>query len=378
MQYELSKEENDYLKAVWEKVQSKMLAVHQRVGTSLPYIAEHHRYQDIGDQHLTWWTNGFWVGTLWQLYNATHNQDYLKTARAIELRLDGAFKAPNQLDHDVGFMWLNAAVSDFTITQNPQARERGLQAAEILANRYHVDGQYLLAWNGADKQGQIIVDCFMNLPLLYWASSELENPKYAEIATHHAYTAMHSLVREDGSVNHIAVFDSQTGTFKDNLGGQGYGEGSAWSRGQAWAIYGLTLAFRNTDDIQFLNQAKRVAHFFMANIAMSDYVSVIDFRAPNKPIYRDTTATSIAICGLLELVKYLPKDQQSLYSQFAFKMFTALTENFCNFNLADDDLLDYGSAKYHRVSDREVPIIYGDTFYVEALLRFLELDLKIY
>lgn len=366
------------LQHIWVKVQQKLKITSHRIGSAIPYIAVDHRYDDIGSTHLTWWTNGFWAGLLWQMYHATQDQQYLEVARIIEKKLDAALAQEDQLDHDVGFMWLNAAVADYKTTNDPEAKARGLKAAQILARRYQPTGRYLLAWNGVDKKGQVIVDCFMNLPLLYWASETFNQPEFAQIATNHAYTATKALVRADGSVNHIAVFEPQTGELLKTLGGQGYGEGSAWSRGQAWGIYGLALAYRNTNDSYFLNQAKLVANAFIANVALSGYVSHIDFRAPEEPVYWDTTATAIAICGLLELSQYLPTDQQQLYHASALKMFWALTERFCDFNPADDELLTGGSAKYHRASDREVPIIYGDTFYIEALLRLLALDLTIY
>lgn len=369
--------END-LQHIWAQVQQKLKITSQRIGSTIPYIAIDHRYTDVGSTHITWWTNGFWAGLLWQMYHATQDQQYLEIARAIEKKLDVALAQEDRLDHDVGFMWLNAAVADYKITNDPEAKTRGLKAAQILAGRYQSTGRYLLAWNGVDKKGQVIVDCFMNLPLLYWASETFNKPEFAEIATNHAYTATKALVRADGSVNHIAVFEPQTGELLKILGGQGYGEGSAWSRGQAWGIYGLALAYRNTHDSYFLTQAKLVANAFIANVALSGYVSHIDFRAPEEPVYWDTTATAIAICGLLELSQYLPTDQQHLYRASALKMFWALTERFCNFNPEEDELLTGGSAKYHRASDREVPIIYGDTFYIEALLRLLALNLTIY
>lgn len=369
--------END-LQRVWAQVQQKLKITSHRIGSAIPYIAVDHKYDDVGSTHLTWWTNGFWVGLLWQMYHATQDQQYLEIARAIEKKLDVALAQEDQLDHDVGFMWLNAAVADYKITNDPEAKARGLKAAQILAGRYQPTGRYLLAWNGVDKKGQVIVDCFMNLPLLYWASETFNQPEFAQIATNHAYTATKALVRADGSVNHIAVFEPQTGELLKTLGGQGYGEGSAWSRGQAWGIYGLALAYRNTHDSYFLNQAKLVANAFIANVALSGYVSHIDFRAPEEPVYWDTTATAIAICGLLELSQHLPRDQRRLYQASALKMFWALTERFCDFNPEDDELLTGGSAKYHRASDREVPIIYGDTFYIEALLRLLALNLTIY
>lgn len=378
MKYALTEQEILSLTDIWIEYQKKFSEMHQRIESSIPYIAINHRYEDVGEDKLTWWTNGFWAGSLWQMYYATKTEAYLSTARTIEERLDRNFEHSIDLDHDVGFIWLNASVSDYRITKNTKARLRGLRAAQILAARYHPKGEYILAWNGDEKQGQIIIDCLMNLPLLHWASDELEESSFSEMAANHAKTASDTLFRKDGSVNHIAVFNQLTGQFEKNLGGQGYDFGSSWSRGQAWGIYGSVLAYRDTREIKYLDQAKNVANYFISNVALTDWVSVIDFRAPQVPKYTDTSATAIAICGLLELVKYLPVKEQHQYVKAAYTMFEVLTSKFCNFNLSDDGILNGSSAKYHRSIDREVPIIYGDTFYLEALLRFLDLDIKIY
>jgi len=378
MKYNFSEDESNFLNDTWKKLENKLSITSERIGSSIPYIATNHKYDDVGEDRLTWWTNGFWGGTLWQMYHATNDSKYRDIAKTIEKRLDGALIKTNELDHDVGFMWLNTAVADYSLTDNQESYKRGLKAASILAARYNPIGKYLIAWNGSDKQGQVIVDCFMNLPLLYWASKQTGDIHFAQIATEHTKTATKALLRADGSSNHIAVFDPSTGVLKESLGGQGYGDGSSWSRGQAWSIYGLALAYRDTRDEQYLEKAKLAANYFISNVSLDGYVSLIDFRAPRIPIYYDTTATAIAICGLLELVKYLPTNERYMYQQSAFRMFKSLTDGFCDFDLQHDEILTKGSAKYHRESDREVPIIYGDTFYLEALLRFLDLDLKIY
>ncbi|MCS8604503.1 glycoside hydrolase family 88 protein [Lactiplantibacillus pentosus] len=378
MKENLSSEETIKFQSIWQSVQKKLAVTSTRIGSRMPYIAINHRYKDFGGQHLNWWTNGFWGGIQWQLYHATNTKVYLANARAIETKLDTALSDFDKLDHDVGFIWLNTAVADYQITKNPDALTRGIKAADVLSARYNSVGQYLTAWNGVDKQGQVIVDCFMNLSLLYWASQQTGDQHYAQIANCHANTAMNALVRPDGSVNHIAVFDAKTGRFIHNLGGQGYGLESAWARGQAWAIYGLALVYKNNHDSKYLEKAKSVADFFIANVALNDFVSVIDFRAPAEPKYYDTTATAIAICGMLELTNCLPALEGRMYRCAAKKMFLALSEDYVNFNEADDELLIKGSAKYSRKDDREVPIIYGDAFYLEALLRLLNLNLRIY
>lgn len=379
MQFDLNQADKDRINYIWKKVQVKIKDSAQRIGSGIPYIAKNHRYQDVGEQNMNWWTNGFWCGFLWQMYHATNENFYLKLARQVEKRLDCAFEKSTQLDHDVGFVWLNSAIADFKLTNSKDALNRGLKATEILASRFNPIGQYLLAWNGEDKQGQIIVDCFMNLPLLYWGTQITKDDRYQAIAEKHTVTATRYLIRADGTVNHIAVFDQCTGEFKGNLGGQGYGLNSSWSRGQAWGIYGQAIAYRETHQSQYLNNAKKIANSFIANVSINDFVSVIDFRTPkDAPNYTDTTATAIAICSILELIEYLPINEREFYKKAALNMFYSLTNRFVDFDPQHDELLNGGSAKYHRAGDREVAIIYGDAFYLEALLRFLDLNLKIY
>ncbi|WP_461214848.1 glycoside hydrolase family 88 protein [Lacticaseibacillus sp. GG6-2] len=364
--------------ATWTLVRAKLTRLRERLGDGIPYIATNHRYTDVGDDHLDWWTNGFWIGMLWQLYGADHDLAVAKQATALEARLDPLLQDFTSLDHDVGFMWLNASVSGYRLCGDQQARQRGLKAALVLAGRYNPVGCFIKAWNGADQQGQLIIDCLMNLPLLHWASQETGDPRFDQIAQAHAQTALSTLFRSDGSVAHIAVMDPQSGEFLKTLGGQGYAQGSSWSRGQAWGIYGMALAYRDYGQPEFLDAAKRVAQYFISNVALSGWVSLIDFRAPAEPRYWDTSATAIAVCGLLALADQLPATEASGYRQAAVKMFDALTTRFADLDAEHDELLTKASAKYHRASDREVPIIYGDAFYLEALLRLRHKASQIY
>lgn len=118
-----------------------------------------------------------------------------------------------------------------------------------------------------DTRGLMIIDCLMNLPLLYWADELTDDHRYDSIAKEHADTALRYILREDGSCNHIVQFDSETGEFVKSLGGQGYGEGSSWSRGQSWAVYGFTLSYLYTKEERYLNAAKQAAHYFIADAA---------------------------------------------------------------------------------------------------------------
>lgn len=359
---------------VWEHLQNKTEVVSERVKDIIPGDADGTgRFVDR-EKDIFWWTNGVWAGLLWQMYHVTGKEPYRKNAEAIEKKLDTALEEFWGLHHDVGFMWLLSAVADYRLTGNEKSKNRGLHAANILAGRYNPNGRFIRAWNpecdpSLDTRGLMIVDCLMNLPLLYWADGLTGDHRYETIARAHADTALQYIIREDGSCNHIVEMNPETGEFVRSLGGQGYGEGSSWSRGQSWAIYGMALSYRYTKDEKYLNAAKQTAHYFLANAALNDYVPLLDFRAPEEPKRIDTTAGVIAACGLLELSQYVDGLERSLYEESAVRMLRVLAEKYCDWDETKDAILGFGSGAYHK--DVHHPIIYGDYFLVEAVLRVL-------
>ncbi|MEG0369578.1 MAG: glycoside hydrolase family 88 protein [Hungatella sp.] len=377
MRYAIEEETLQWAGKIWEKLERKFEAECERLGSMMPYVPINGRYEDMGKKELAAWTNGFYSGIQWQMYHATGKVCYTNAAVGIEERLDAALAAYTKLDHDVGFMWLHTAVADYRLTTNEISRSRGLHAAGILAGRYNPTGHYIKAWNGA-RSGITIIDCLMNLPLLYWASAELHDSAYRQIAINHTDMALHYLLRPDGSCNHMVEFDAETGAYQGNPGGQGYESGSSWSRGQAWAIYGMSLAYRYTQNDQYLDAAKRVAHYFCANLAIQNDIPLIDFRAPEQPVYVDTTAGVCGACGLLELSEHVKPLEKKLYVASAVKCLKAVTERFCEWDPQKDSILAHGSARYDRESDRQVPIIYGDYFLLEGILRLLERDFLIW
>lgn len=377
MSYNLNKEQIDYVTNIFSKVRDKFFAECDRLGTKIPYIPKDGKYTDMGEQSINWWTNGFWAGIMWQMFHATKENKYKESALRVEKRLDEALANYEKLDHDLGFLWLPSAVANYRLTGNEESKRRGLIAASILASRFHIEGEFIRAWN-APASCSMIIDCLMNLPLLYWASEEEKDSRFAKIAKLHSKTALTYLIRPDGSCNHIIELDENSGEFIDNPGGQGYEKGSSWSRGQAWAIYGMALAYRYTKQTKFLDAAKKVAHYFISNVSLTDFVSVIDFRSPKEPVFYDTTATTCAACGLLEISEYVNEYEKDLYVQAAFRMLESLTKRFVDFDKERDGLLQCGSAKYHREIDREVPIIYGDYYYLELILRFVKKDFMIW
>ena len=365
----------EWAEAIWLKMQSKMAAQCERTGTAVPYIPINGRFTDKIKDNLYWWTNGFWSGMLWIMYHATRDEKYFQTARGIEERLDAALAGFEGLHHDVGFMWTHASVLDWRLTGDKTARIRALHAATILAGRYNPRGRFIRAWN-KDREyvGWIIVDCMMNLSLLYWAFKETGDPRFKFIALDHADTALKYLVREDGSCNHIAVLDPENGALVDTPAGQGYASGSSWTRGQAWALYGFTISYRHTGESRYLEAAQRIAAYFCAEVAACGYVPPVDFRAPLEPKKIDTSAGTIAACGLLALA-----ETEARYSEEAFKILRAIEAAHCNWDVGTDGIVMNGTAQYNSGTDEtHVPLIYGDYFFLEAVNKLRGSDLLIW
>lgn len=362
---------NEKLQDIYEKLNQKLLAECGRLGDKIPYIAEDGTYKkDMRQENVFWWTNGFWAGTLWQMYHAAGDPVYRRTAERSEEAFDRALAGYVGLHHDVGFQFLHTAAADYRLTGNEASRVRALHGANLLAGRFNPTGEYIRAWN-LDKPGWMIVDSLMNIPLLYWAGRELSDPRYADIADRHAHTAIRVLQREDGSCNHIAILDPATGEVLECPAGQGYGPGSSWSRGQAWAVYGFALAFLHTGKEEYLAAAKRAAHYFLANIALTGYVPLTDFRAPGEPMSVDTTAGACAACGLLQIAQMVPEFEKPLYRDSAVRMLMELAEHHSDWNPERDGILQNGTVAYGREEETHVPIIYGDYFLVEGILRLL-------
>ena len=367
-----------WVEQTYQKIKEKISAECERVGDKIPYIAEDGVYkEDKAETDIVWWTNGFWPGILWQMYHAEKTGKFKTAAEGVEAKLDRALEIYTGLHHDVGFMWLHSAVADYRLTENERSKARALHAAHLLAGRYNPRGKFLRSWN-RDRAGWVIVDSMMNVPLLYWAAAELKDPRFEYMAMDHVDTVMKYTVREDGSCNHIIVLDPTTGELVETPGGQGYGSGSSWSRGQAWAIYGFALSFSHTGKKEYLDTAKRVAHYFLSQVGRTGNVALVDFRAPKEPVYWDSTAGVCAACGLLEIAKHVPELEQDFYVEGAMKILKATDEKFCNWDPDYDSIVQMGSGSYGTEHDRHVPIIYGDYFFIEAVLRLLDKDFLIW
>lgn len=362
--------EQTYDKLVKKFARTAPLAAEQGV---IPYKGDKGRWIGSPFEGNGWWTGGFWPGLMLLLYAGTKEELFLHEARRAEALLAGELTSFYALSHDVGFMYLLSSGADDKLTDNPIARRDTLHAATILAGRFNPVGGFIRAWNG-DKAGWAIVDCLMNLPLLYWASRQTGDPRFAQIARIHADTSIREFVRPDGSCNHIVIFDPETGKALDKPGGQGYAPGSSWSRGQAWALYGFTLSHLATGEARYLETACRVADYFIDNIR-ADGLTDCDFRQPKEPERLDNIAGACAACGLIELSKAASKEKAARYLAAAERMLHALDTLCADWGEESTGVLQKCTAAYHNDgAGRHVNILYGDYFFAEAVAKLCGRD----
>ena len=195
----------------------------------------------------------------------------------------------------------------------------------------------------------------------------MEDPRFKQIANAHADTVMKEFVRENGSVNHIVIFDSDTGEVIDKPRGQGYAPGSSWTRGQAWAIYGFTEAYENTGKKEYLQTALKVANYFIGEMGEKN-VPPIDFAQPTEDDYIDTTAGVIAASGMTKLKEYVSEDSAEKLEHMICRFLEGAYQN-CSFDLEEDSILQNGSEMYHNKEGIHKHIIYGDYYLIEVLMK---------
>jgi unsaturated chondroitin disaccharide hydrolase len=366
-----------YITDVMNRLGPKVDRMIEQIGDKSPHFADHTGVYD--NRGTDWWTSGFWPGILWLMHDMTGKAHYKEAAWHWDETLEPWLANPTgNIHHDVGFQFLSTAVHKYILTSDQDAKRRALSAANFLAARYNPVGRFIRAWNG-DMTGWAIIDCMMNISILFWAARETGDPRFEHTAVLHADTAMNAFVREDGSVNHIAVFDPETGELLHIRGGQGAGATSAWSRGTAWAVHGFANAYRNTGEMRYLQTAKRIAHFFLASLP-DDLVPYWDFRLESfEDEPRDSSAAAIAASGLLEIADAVPAAEKQVYLQGAYGILKSLTENYSTWENPDHQAILIG-ATGNKPGNSYIDgsLIYGDYYYIEAFAKLAGWKHRIY
>lgn len=319
------------------------------------------------------WTEGFWTGMLWLAWEVTGDDKYRLIAEGLldrfEERLDKKIKVDT---HDLGFLYLLSCVNAWRLTGNERARGLALRAAELLYQRFNQTAGVIQAWgdlNDPARQGRMIIDCNLNVPLLFWAASETGNKAYKDAATQHLIQAAKYLVRDDASTFHTYYMDVKTGAPLRGDTHQGFSDSSCWARGQAWGMYGFALAFNYTGDKSLPELSRKLTHYFL-NRLPEDYVCYWDLIFTHEDnAFRDTSAAAVGVCAMDLLLKQLPLSdpQRSAYEHGITKIMLNLHEHY--FAHYEDGILLAGVYNYGRNMGINVPNLWGDYFYFEALIR---------
>ena len=323
------------------------------------------------------WTSGFYPGTLWYMYELTGEPEWKKKAIKYTATLEE--EQYNGSNHDVGFRMFCSYGNALRLTGDESYIPVLEQSAKTLITRYYENVGCIRSWdfNQENWQCPVIIDNMMNLELLFWASEQTGDPVYHDIAFTHAVTTLKNHFRPDNSSIHVVDFDTITGEVRNRNTHQGYADESAWSRGQAWGLYGYTVTYRLSDHIDFLKQAENIATFLLEHPNMpDDLVPYWDYDAPGIPDEpRDVSAAAIMASALYELCKYSEKG--AYYKEKADKIMESLGTTY-----ASAPGGNYGFILGHSVgakpmdSEVDVPINYADYYFLEALVRQKKLDAR--
>ena len=322
------------------------------------------------------WCSGFFPGELWYMYEYTGDTCWREEAEAFTAQVEPEKR--NAGTHDMGFKMYCSFGNGYRLTGNPHYREVLLESAATLITRYRETVGCIRSWDhNRDKwQYPVIIDNMMNLELLFWAFRESGDSTYYRIAVNHARTTLKNHFRPDNSSYHVVDYDTITGNVLHRHTHQGYAHESAWSRGQAWGLYGYTMCYRETQLPEFLEQARRIVDYiFTSETLPADLVPYWDYQAPNIPDEpRDASAAAVTACALYELSMY-DAVAGAQYKAWADRIVESLSTAYRATPGADRGfLLLHSTGSGNHNSEMDVPLIYADYYFLEALLKKARLE----
>jgi unsaturated chondroitin disaccharide hydrolase len=323
-------------------------------------------FYDIGN-----WTSSFFTGMALLAWQETEDEFFLnQVLRLAPHYRDKVLTRHMDTHHDLGFLYTLYSVALYKLTGEKEHRDNGVRAAELLGQRFNLQGGYIRAWGRMDEiespigngtmrtDNMAIIDSLMNLPLLFWAGNETGNPQFREVAMRHADMCLKCFIRSDNSVNNIYLFDPETGR---PLGDP---NNSYWARGATWAIYGFALSYGYTRREPYLEAAVRLARNFIARLD-GEVVPWNDFHeAPHAARVRDASAGAIAVCGFQELNRHHAADSEIVKAK------QALLDRLCSSDYLDFDDACHGVQKRGQ-GGKNGYTSWGDYYLMEALSREL-------
>lgn len=316
------------------------------------------------------WTSGFFPGNLWHLYELTSNPKFKE--RAAEWTAFIEKEKINDGTHDMGFKVFCSFGEGLKINGSPAYKDIIVQSARTLASRFNENVGCLRSWdfNKDVWEFPVIIDNMMNLELLFEATKISGDSTYHHMAVSHANTTLKHHYRDDNSTYHVVVYDTINGAVLDKVTHQGLRDDSSWARGQAWGIYGYTMAYRYTKDPAYLSQARASATFYLEHPNLrEDGIPYWDFDDPKIPeSVRDVSAATIVASAFYELAQY---DDHPRYIAYADKVIAQLLsrEYLLGPNVEAPFILKHSTGHWPKKDEMDEPIVYGDYYFLEALIR---------
>ena len=378
--FELSKEKLEY--ALAEAIKKIDFAL-PTFTDKFPSHSSVNNVYSADDNDTTGWNTGFWTGILWHAYQLTGDEKYKKVAlHQIPSFYKRIVEKLGVDHHDMGFLYTPSCVAAYKLTGDTTAREAALKAADQLSSRFREKGEFIQAWGSLDDpmSYRLIVDCLLNIPLLYWAAKETGDQKYRDMAYNHFKTTISVIFRADGSTFHTFYFDPETGAPVKGVTAQGASDDSTWARGQTWGMYGPMLTYIYEKDENAIQLFKSTANYYLNHLP-KDYVAFWDlsFNDGDKEP-RDSSSATIAVCAMLEAIKYMDKDDElrKIYVNACNRIMNSLIDNYLTKDIPESNgLLIHATYHKYKYGVDEMTI-WGDYFYMEALHRMLDPDWKLY
>ncbi|MBC5603925.1 glycoside hydrolase family 88 protein [Bacteroides difficilis] len=346
---------------------------------------------------ITDWTSGFFPGTLWYLYEYTHDDRWKEKALEYTCYLDTIQFYTNH--HDVGFMINCSYGNAYRLIGDSVYKQVLINAAYSLATRYRAKAKTIASWNprvsrtGVKWDCPVIIDNMMNLELLFKASELSHDPLLAEIAIEHANTTLENHIRKDYSCFHVVNYDTITGKVTDKDTWQGFSRNSAWARGQAWAVYGFMVCYKETHDPRYLEVAEKMADFYLNHPNMpEDMIPYWDFNygengyIPDwkwekdmfQEIPRDASASAIMASALIDLWQYIPSRQMYYKTKIEDILASLCSSKYLSpINTNGGFILMHSTGNLPRGREIDVPLNYADYYFLESLLKYRNLINKI-
>jgi len=317
------------------------------------------------------WCSGFYAGSLWLASDLTGDASLQQLAREFTLPLEK--EKFNGATHDMGFKMMCSFGQGYRITRDSAYRDILIQSAKTLTTRFNEKIGAIRSWDHNQNKWQfpVIIDNMMNLELLFWASKQTGDQLYYNIAVKHAETTLANHFRADNSSFHVVDYDTITGAVIKKNTHQGFSDASAWSRGQAWGLYGFSMCYRETGIVSFLYQAEKIADFILNHPNLpADKIPFWDFDAPATPSRpRDVSAAAITASALYELAQFVPQKKE-FYIRSADQILKSLGSDYSSKSGENKGfLLGHSTGSFPHNSEIDVPINYADYYYLEALIR---------